>query len=90
MQPCRFIRDEILKPLKTILLKGYLFRTHLVILRVLWSLSTKKNGGVRMTVDYREVNMQLETTANQLPNGWGATLLCYSGQSMGLSLVMSH
>ena len=26
-----------------------------------------KDGGIRMTVDYREVNMQLETTANQLP-----------------------
>ena len=27
----------------------------------------KKDGGIRMAVDYREVNMQLETTANQLP-----------------------
>ena len=27
----------------------------------------KKDGGIRMAVDYREVNMQLESTANQLP-----------------------
>ena len=27
----------------------------------------KKDGGIRMAVDYREVNLQLDTTANQLP-----------------------
>ena len=27
----------------------------------------KKDGRIRMAVDYREVNMQLEPTANQLP-----------------------
>ena len=27
----------------------------------------KKDGGIRMAVDYREVNMQLEATGNQLP-----------------------
>ena len=27
----------------------------------------KKDGGIRMAVDYREVNLQLETTADQLP-----------------------
>ena len=27
----------------------------------------KKDEGVRMAVDYREVNMKLEPTANQLP-----------------------
>jgi hypothetical protein len=26
-----------------------------------------KDGGIRMAVDYREVNQQLDTTANQLP-----------------------
>ena len=26
----------------------------------------KKDGGIRMAVDYREVNMQLEATVNQL------------------------
>jgi hypothetical protein len=27
----------------------------------------KKDGGIRMAVDYREVNLQLDTTANMLP-----------------------
>ena len=27
----------------------------------------KKDGGICMAVDYHEVNMQLEATANQLP-----------------------
>jgi hypothetical protein len=27
----------------------------------------KNDGGIRMAVDYREVNQQLDTTANQLP-----------------------
>ena len=27
----------------------------------------KKDGGIRMAVDYRKVNLQLESTANQLP-----------------------
>ena len=27
----------------------------------------KKDGGIGMTVDYREVNMQMDVTANQLP-----------------------
>ena len=27
----------------------------------------KKEGGIRMAVDYREVNLQLDGTANQLP-----------------------
>ena len=26
-----------------------------------------KDGGIRMAVDYREVDMQLEATSNQLP-----------------------
>jgi len=86
MQPCRFIRDGILTPLKTILdqfvSEGVLisdsscdFASPLVIVN-------KKDGGIRMAVDYREVNMQLEATANQLPyqptffRDWGATFLC--------------
>ena len=42
----------------------------------------KKDGGIRMAVDYREVNMQLEATANQLPyqptlfQRFGAGFLC--------------
>ena len=36
------------------------FASHLVIV-------SKYDGGIRIDVDYREVNMQLEATANQLP-----------------------
>jgi len=40
----------------------------------------KKYGGIRMAVDYREVNMQLETTANQL--SYLPTLFqCFGGQN---------
>jgi len=71
MQPCRFIRDGILTPLKTMLdqfvSEGVLisdsscdFESPLVFVN-------KKDGGIRMAVDYHEVNMQLEATANQLP-----------------------
>jgi hypothetical protein len=28
----------------------------------------KKDGGIRMAVNYREVNQQLDTTVNQLPD----------------------
>ena len=68
IQPFRFIRDGILKPFETkldqFLSEGVLisdsscdFASPLVVV---------KNGGIRMAVDYREVNMQLEVTANQL------------------------
>ena len=70
MQPCRFIRDGTLKHLKTMLdqlvSEGVLisdscnFASPLVIVN-------KKDGGICVAVDYREVNMQLEATANQLP-----------------------
>ena len=50
MQPCRFIWDGILKPLKT-----------------MFDHFNKKDGGIRIAVDYREVNMQLQATANQSP-----------------------
>ena len=71
MQPCRFIRDGILKSLKTILdqfvYEGVLiselscdFASPLVIVN-------KKDGGIRMAVHCHEVNMQLKETANQLP-----------------------
>ena len=69
MQPCRFIRDGILKPLKTMLDQfvcesvlisnsSYDFASPLVIVN-------KRDDGIRMAVDYREANMQLEATANQ-------------------------
>ena len=44
----------------------------------------KKDGGIRMAVEYREVNIQLEATANQNCHisillyfkDWGKTFLC--------------
>ena len=71
MQPCRFIRSDILGPLKALIdqfvsesvLIPYISCTHtspLVIVR-------KMEGGIRMAVDYREVNQQLNVSANQLP-----------------------
>ena len=71
MQHCRFIRDGNLKPLKTMLdqfvSEGVLisdsscdFASPLVI-------ANTTDCGIHMAVDYREVNMQLEATANQLP-----------------------
>ena len=84
MQPCRFVREGILRPLKELLdqfvSEGVLvsdnscdFASPLVIVN-------KKDGGIRMAVDYREVNLQLETTANQLP--YQPTLFqCLGGQT---------
>ena len=68
MQPCRFIRDGILNPPKTMLdqivSEGVLipdsscdFASPLVIVN-------NKDYGIRMAVDYREVNMRLESTVN--------------------------
>ena len=71
MQPFRFIWGGILKPLKIWLdqfvAEGVLisdsscdFASPLVIVN-------KNDSRIRMDVDYREVNMLLEATANQLP-----------------------
>jgi hypothetical protein len=71
MQPCRFVREGTLRQLKELLdqfvSEGVLipdnscdFASPLVIVQ-------KKEGGIRMAVDYREVNLQLDGTANQLP-----------------------
>jgi hypothetical protein len=71
MQPCRFVRAGILGPLRELIdqfvAEGVLlpdstcgFASPLVVVH-------KKDGGIRMAVDYREVNTQLDTTANQLP-----------------------
>ena len=62
MQPCRFVREGIMRPLKEMIdqfvSEGFLvsdnscdFATPLVIVN-------KKDGGIRMAVDYREVNPQ--------------------------------
>ena len=71
MQPCRFVRKGTLRPLKELLDQfasedvlipdnSCDFASPLVIVQ-------KKEGGIRMVVDYREVNLQLDGTANQLP-----------------------
>ena len=41
--------------------------TILAVLVLVLVIVNKKDGGIRMAVDYREVNMQLESTVNQLP-----------------------
>ena len=68
MQPCQFVREIIHRPLKDCWINSFL--------KVFWSVTilailppplvivNNKEGGIRMAVDYREVNLQLETTAN--------------------------
>ena len=69
MQPCRFIRDGFLKSL-TILFDQFVAEG-VSISDISWDFASpliivnKKDGVIRMAVDYREVNMQLEATANQ-------------------------
>ena len=69
--PCQFVRGGTIRQLKELLdqfvSEGVLvsnntcdFASPLVIIH-------KKEGGIRMAVDYREVNLQLDGTANQLP-----------------------
>jgi hypothetical protein len=70
IQPSRFVKDSILSPL-TVLIDQFVeenvlvadhnraFAGPLVVVH-------KKDGGIRMAVDYREVNQQLDTTANQI------------------------
>jgi hypothetical protein len=71
MQPCRFVRPSLLEELKKLIDKfvadGVMvkdddcpFASPLVVVQ-------KKDGGIRLAVDYREVNLQLNTTANMLP-----------------------
>jgi hypothetical protein len=70
MQPCRFVRPSLLEELKKLIDKfvadGVVkdddcpFASPLVVVQ-------KKDGGIRLAVDYREVNLQLNTTANMLP-----------------------
>jgi hypothetical protein len=71
MQPCRFVKESILSSLKAfidqfveenVLIADHdcAFASPLVVVH-------KKDGGIRMVVDDREVNQQLDTTANMLP-----------------------
>ena len=70
MQLCRFIRDGILKPLKTMLdqfvSEGVLIQDSSCYFASSLVIVSKKDGGIGMVVDYLEVNMQLESMANQL------------------------
>jgi len=68
MQPCRFIRSDILGPLETLIdqfvsegvLVSDISGTHA-------SPVHKDEGGFRMAIDYREINQYLRVSANQLP-----------------------
>ena len=72
MQPCHFIRRDILGSLKALIdqfvSEGVLIPdiscTHASPLVIVH----KKEGGIRMTVDYREVNQHLRVSAQQLPD----------------------
>ena len=69
MQSCRFIRSNILGPLKALIdqfvREGVLIPdiscTHASPLVIVY----KKEGGIRMAVDYREINQYLRVSANQ-------------------------
>jgi hypothetical protein len=71
MQPCRFVREGILRPLKELIdqfeAEGVLVQDHNCAFASPLVVVHKKDGGIRMAVDYREVNQQLISTANQLP-----------------------
>ena len=68
MQPCRFVREGIMRPLKDLLdqfvSEGVQIQDDNCDFTSPQVIVNKKDGGIRMAVDYREVNMQLETTAN--------------------------
>ena len=71
MQPSRFVRERILRPLKEMLnqfvSEGVLASDNSCNFDSPLLIVNKKDGGIRMAVFYREVNLQLETTSNQLP-----------------------
>ena len=71
MKPCRFVREGIMRSLKDLLdqfvSEGVLIQDNNCDFSSPVVIVNKKDGGIRMAVDYREVNMQLGTTANQLP-----------------------
>ena len=55
----------------------------------------KKEGGICMAVDYREVNLQLDGTANQLPyfakvdNLWGYHQLRLEDESSNVTAIIT-
>ena len=84
MQPYRFVREGILSSLKELLdrfvYEGVLVQDNSCDFASPLVIVNKKDGGIRMAVDYCAVNLQLETTANQLP--YQPTLFqCLGGQT---------
>ena len=74
MRPLKDLLDQFVSEGVLIQDNNCDFASPLVIVK------NKKDGGIRMAVDYREVNMQLETTASQLP--YQPTLFqCLGGQN---------
>ena len=71
MKPCRFIRSDILGPLKVMIDQlvsdGVLIPNISCIHASPLVIVYKKEEGIKMTVDYREVNQFLKVSANQLP-----------------------
>ena len=70
LQSCRFIRGSILKPSQDY--AGSIriwdsFHSDLSCDFASPLIINKRDGGIRMAVDYRDVNMQPESTMNQLP-----------------------
>ena len=72
MPPCQFVKEGIMRPPKEMIdqfvSEGVLVPDNSCDFASPLAILNKKHGGIRMAVDYREINMQLESTANQLPN----------------------
>ena len=66
---CRFVREGSLRLLKELLnqfvSEGVLFSDYSCDVASPLVIVNNKDAGIRMAVDYREVNMQLETITNQ-------------------------
>jgi hypothetical protein len=71
MQPCRFVRKDILISLRELIdqfvSEGVLVPDSSCSHASPLVIVAKKEGGIRMAVDYREVNQFLKVSANQLP-----------------------
>ena len=63
MHPCRFIKSDILGPLKVMIDHPDISCSHASPLVIVH----KKEGVIRLSVDYCEVNQFLRVSANQLP-----------------------
>ena len=67
MQPCLFVTDGIMYLLEILDQFVSEMYSYPVPDNSCEFASNKKDGGVRMAVNYREVKMQLELIANRLP-----------------------